>query len=212
MVESLTPAENRKKAFATLASGLLVTDKTFDRIYPDRIRKQSSMFWTPVAVGRRVARLFEAQGAKRVLDVGAGVGKFCIVSALTTKLEMTGLEHRLNLVETTEQIVREFSIPRVTLQYGGLGDVDLHAYDGIYLYNPFEEAAIEPSAWIDRTLPLSPEQTAKDIAIMEAFLASARRGTTVITYHGFGGVMPPGWTLRAEQTRGVEFLRCWVAG
>jgi hypothetical protein len=211
---TVTPTRDgaRRAMLRDLAAGRAVMDLAFDRLYPVRIRKLSARFWTPVSVARRAARLFAAHGARRVLDMGAGVGKFCIVAALTTDLELTGVEHREGLVHVASELIELFSIPRVKLLHGTIDDVDLDAYDGFYLFNPFEEAGFEPSHWIDRTAPLSPERAERDVAIVEAFLARARRGTCVVTFHGFGGAMPEGWIYLAEETRGTAFLRLWVRG
>jgi SAM-dependent methyltransferase len=204
--------EARRRVLAALASGKAVTDIAFDRVYPERIRKISSKFWTPVTVARRVGKLFAAHGARRVLDVGAGVGKLCIVAALDTELELVGIEHRKSLVEIAKDVIDTYSIPRVTMIHGTLDDVDLDAFDGFYLYNPFEEAALAPAEWADRTMTLSPDEARRDVARMESFFSAARKGTCVVTYHGFGGAMPEGFVHLAGETRGTAFLRLWVRG
>lgn len=202
----------RRAMLDSLARGQAITDISFDRIYPEQIRKVSSLYWTPVAVARRAARLFFTHGARRVLDIGAGVGKFCIVSALTADLELTGVEHREGLVAVTQEILGACGVPRVTMKHGTLADMDLDAFDGFYLYNPFDEACFEPSHWLDRSLPLSAAEANRDIERVEAHLARARRGTCLVTFHGFGGAIPEGWIHLAEETRGAAFLRLWVKG
>ncbi len=187
-----------------------MSDVAFDRLYPDRIRKVSNTFWTPVDVARRAAKLFETHGARHVLDVGAGAGKFCVIAALTTNLELTGVEQREGLVAIGAVIVESYTIPRVSLIHGTLEDVDFDAFDGFYLFNPFEEGTFSPAEWADRTIPLSEESASLDITRVEAAFARARRGACVVTYHGFGGAMPPGFVHLAESTRGVPFLRLWV--
>lgn len=204
--------EARRRVLADVAAGKPVTDVAFDRVYPVRIRKISSQFWTPIAVARRAAQLFSAHGARRVLDMGSGVGKFCIVAALGTELELVGVEQRKGLVEVANDVITAYSIPRVTIIHGTIEDIDLDAYDGFYMYNPFEEAALAPAEWADRTMPLSAERARRDVALVEDFLARARPGTSVVTFHGFGGAMPEGWIHLPEETRGVAFLRLWVRG
>lgn len=200
----------RRALLADLAAGRVVSDLAFDRLYPERIRKLSNRYWTPVHVARRAAELFAAHGARRVLDIGAGMGKFCVIAALTTELELTGVEHREGLVAAGRAILATYGIPRVTLIHGTLDDVDFDAYDGFYLFNPFEEGTFEPSQWVDRTVPLSEERASADITRVEEALARARRGTCVVTFHGFGGAIPPGFVHLPEETRGTTFLRLWV--
>lgn len=195
-----------------LRAGRSVMDVAFDRIYPERIRKHSPRFWTPVVVARRVARIFEEHGARRVLDIGAGCGKFAIIGALTTELDFTGIEHRQGLATTGQQVIEAFGIPRARILHGTLDTVDFSAYDAFYLFNPFEEATFQPSRWVDRSVPLSEEGSRQDIARVEEALARAPTGTCVVTYHGFGGVMPTEYRHLAEETRGTAFLRLWVKG
>jgi hypothetical protein len=202
----------RRAMLADLAAGRPVTDVAFDRIYPERIRKLSDRFWTPVDVARLAARLFASHGARRVLDVGAGVGKFCVIAALTTDLELMGLEQREGLVGVANDILRAFDVPRVTMMAGSIDAVDLESYDGLYLFNPFEEGGFEPSEWIDKSVTLSFERAQRDVGVIEAHLARARRGTCVVTFHGFGGAMPEGWIHLAAETREKAFLRLWVKG
>ena len=202
--------EARRALLADLTAGRVVSDLAFDRLFPERIRKVSNRFWTPVHVARRAAALLATHGARRVLDVGAGMGKFCVVAALTTDLELTGIEHREGLVAAGRELLAVYDIPRVTLIHGTLEDVDFDAHDGFYLYNPFEEGTFAPSQWVDRTVQLSEERAAEDIARVEAALARARRGTCVVTYHGFGGAIPKGFSYLPEETRATTSLRLWV--
>ncbi|MDC0741114.1 class I SAM-dependent methyltransferase [Polyangium mundeleinium] len=202
--------EARRVLLAEVAAGRTVSDVAFDRLYPERIRKLSHRYWTPVDVARHAATLFAKHGARRVLDIGAGMGKFCVVAALTTDLEVSGVEQREGLVVAGRELLATYAIPRVTLIHGTLDDVDFDAYDGFYLFNPFEEGTFAPSEWVDRTIPLSEQRASEDAARVEAALARARRGTCVVTFHGFGGALPPGFVYLPEETRGIPFLRLWV--
>ncbi|MDC3956157.1 class I SAM-dependent methyltransferase [Polyangium jinanense] len=202
--------EARRALLADLAAGRVVSDLAFDRLYPERIRKLSNRYWTPVHVARHAAGLFAKHGARRVLDIGAGMGKFCVVGAITTELEFSGVEQRETLVAAGREVLKAYAIPRVTLIHGMLDDVDFDAYDGFYLFNPFEESTFSPSQWVDRTVPLSEERATEDVARVEAAFARARRGTCIVTFHGFGGAIPKGFVYLPEETRGVPFLRLWV--
>ncbi|MDI3289528.1 class I SAM-dependent methyltransferase [Polyangium sp. 15x6] len=207
---SISRNEARRALLADLAAGRVVSDLAFDRLYPERIRKLSNRYWTPVQVACRAASLFAKHGARRVLDIGAGMGKFCVIAAITTDLELSGIEQRESLVTAGREVLAAYDIPRVTLIHGMLDDVDFDAYDGFYLFNPFEEGTFASSQWVDRTIPLSEERATEDIARVEAALARARRGTCVVTFHGFGGAIPKGFAHLPEETRGVPFLRLWV--
>jgi SAM-dependent methyltransferase len=201
---------SRKATIEALREGHAVTDIAFDRLYPERIRKLSPRFWTPVTVALRTARLFQAHGARRVLDIGAGVGKLCVIGALATDIEFTGIEHREALARIGQGVIDTYGVERARLVTGSLDAVDFAAFDGFYLFNPFEEGSFSPSHWVDRTVALSEEQARRDVEHVQRALAAARAGTVVITFHGLGGDMPAGYRHLPEETRHTSFLRLWI--
>jgi len=129
---SHTLDEAARAVLEDLRAGRPVKDPDLDRIYPDDIRALSSKFWTPVNVAREAARLLLPEGKGRVLDVGAGVGRFCLVGALTTEGEFIGVEHRLSLVEVGREVFAAAGATRAGLIHGTPEDVDFADYDGLF--------------------------------------------------------------------------------
>ena len=74
-----------------------IEDEKFDQIYPARIRKLSALQWTPVRVAAEAAKLLATVPGTRVLDIGCGPGKFCLIAAALTDGHFTGIEQRLDL-------------------------------------------------------------------------------------------------------------------
>lgn len=193
-----------------LRRGFPIRDDEFDRLLPPWARQLSRQFWTPVRVAQRAARLLAAGGRQGlVLDVGAGVGKFCVVGALTTTLTFIGIEHRPALVDAAEMLVQKLGVERVHILHGTLEDVVWEQFEGFYLFNPFEESS-HPEAAIDDAVVLSEERRARDVALVEQALARAKSGTRVVTYHGFGGRFPPDFHLIRRMPAGSDLLRCWM--
>ena len=105
-----------------LRAGRLVRDEDFDRAYPEFIRTASARYWTPVDVAKRAAEfLVGGESSARVLDVGAGIGKFFAIGALTTGATFTGVEHRGRLVNIGQRALE--GTPRAHLVQGTLEDV-----------------------------------------------------------------------------------------
>src|SRR5258708_7840111 len=98
----------------TSPPGSLSSDGAFDAVYDDGIRALSEQHWTPVAVAERAARLLALAGARRILDVGAGAGKFCIVGALCTGAEFVGVERREGLVRVARRAASDLRASRAT--------------------------------------------------------------------------------------------------
>lgn len=104
-------------------SGKTVADPAFDAIYPERVRVFSWRYWTPVEVARRAAQLLVTSESTRVLDIGSGAGKFCLVGALTTRATFTGIEQRQHLVEVAQWIAERYRVPHVEYRHGDVRTV-----------------------------------------------------------------------------------------
>jgi SAM-dependent methyltransferase len=189
-----------------------VSDDEFDSVYSEQVRSASFRHWTPVAVARRAAQLLTGVGgATRILDVGAGPGKFCIVGALTTAARFAGIEQRPSLVEAAAVAVERFGTDRASVVHANMMDFDCTPFDGFYFFNPFRELVELCDAYpIDRTIDTSVALFKTYIACAIANLLRASVGTSVVTFHGFGGRMPPQYRrVLSEQTHGGE-LALWV--
>jgi hypothetical protein len=156
----------------------------------------------------RAARLLADIPGRRLLDVGSGVGKFCIVAAASVRATVIGVEHRRHLVEIAEGAAARLGV-EVTFISGTLDDCDPRDVDGVYLFNPFAENLSPPEDHLDESVELSEERFWRDIESMERFLRSAPVGTRVVTYCGWGGAMPAEYHLALREAR-AGTLELWV--
>jgi len=192
----------------TLRGGTLVDDRVFDDVYPLHIRRASSIHWTPVEVAVRAAKLLAIEPGARLLDIGSGVGKFCIVAAAACDARVRGIEHRPHLVEIAEHAAAKVGVD-VTFTTGTFSPADAEGVDGIYLFNPFAENLCASSDSIDVTVERSLARFERDIGLVEQLFREARVGTRVVTYCGFGGQLPAGYTL-ATRERCAGMIELWV--
>lgn len=191
-----------------LRSGRLVDDRVFDEVYPFAHRRASRLHWTPVAAAMRASKLLADAPGARILDIGSGVGKFCIVAAAATGALVTGVEHRDHLVATARRAAARVGVD-VTFRRGTFADCDPRHFDGVYLFNPFAENLCSSDDHIDAAIELSEDRFARDVAAAEDFLRAARVGMRVVTYFGFGGGMPPGY-VRVLRERCAGTLELWI--
>ena len=132
---------------AELRDGGEVADHAFDRLYPAPLRTMSRVHWTPLAVARRAVELLAPLAGERMLDVGAGVGKVCLVGALRSPAHWTGLELRPALIRAAEQAARALGVAERTSFFAtDMATFDWTGYDGVYLYNPFGEFLMPAAA------------------------------------------------------------------
>lgn len=187
----MTTHPDSKCFLQALAGGVCPPDSEFDQFLAEPMRRLSARHWTPLAVALEAARWFEEYGIRTVIDIGSGVGKFCVAAAVASRCHLVGLEHRGHLLASARALARTFGVEdRTRFIHGALGDVRLPTVDAYYLFNPFEENLMDPAECIDEGVRLSPERLTRDLDALHLMLVRAPAGTYVLTYHGFGGSLP----------------------
>lgn len=157
----------------------------------------------------RSAKLFGLSPGATILDVGSGVGKFCIVAAAALRrVRVRGIEQRAHFVDIARQAARTIGVS-VDFEHGTLEGQDPSTVDGVYLFNPFAENLCSKEEHLDDSVELSEARYWRDIKLMENFLRGARAGTRVITYCGFGGSMPASYRV-IERERCAGTLELWA--
>ena len=193
-----------------LVAGQLVRDYDFDAWLPEFVRCHSPRHWTQVGVAARASRWLAKCGVSKVLDVGSGTGKFCVVGALSSELAFVGVEHRSPLVEAARSVAAAYGVShRVEFVHGDVSELDASSFDALYLYNPFEENLHPASVWIDRTVKIGHKQFARSVSKVERMLRSRPTGSYVITYNSFGGRVPDCYDLEKAKLAGANLLRLW---
>jgi hypothetical protein len=188
-----------------------VTDAEVDQCLEPELRSLSERYWTPVEVARVAAKWLTEAGARRVLDIGSGVGKFCIVGAATTTATFVGIEHREPLVVAAREAAVKMGVGRQTMFiHAPITYELLIGYSAFYLFNPFAENLFAEPDRIDSTVELGSGKLIYDVNVVGSALRSSPAGTRVVTYHGFGGPIPDNLDVVEERPMGTDVLRLWV--
>ena len=165
------------------------------------------MHWTPVDVALRAAALLAPGHCARVLDVGSGVGKVCLIGAATTSATWFGIEQDADMVGAANTAAGQMRIERrARFIHGDLDAVDWTTFDAFYLFNPFAEI-LHASAGDALTRR---ERYVASIDFVQRRLADTAPGTRVVTYHGFGGEMPLGFDLIHREAAREDELQLWI--
>ena len=208
--EDLPPAKGRLQPPARMADPNRSDDALFDAMYPERIRLVSRRFWTPIAVAQRAAELLRSAGARRVLDVGAGVGKFVLAAARAApELDFVGVEQRAHLVEVARRARRTLGIANAHFHVAEATAVSWRGFDAFYFFNPLAENLFDEEDRLDNRVELSHERFARDVLRVECTLRRAPLGTLVATYHGSSGRIPSCYEALASESAGSDRLRLW---
>jgi SAM-dependent methyltransferase len=210
---AFAPFTRARRMRAELVAGILragraVPDETFDELYPDAVRRVSSFHWTPVRVCFRVAELLRLGRGERILDIGAGAGKFSIVAAVTSGACVRGVEREPLLADVAREAARRFGVD-VEIVDGTFENEDPASFDAVYLFNPFVEMLLLPGLARDVPPDRFGARVAADVAAAERFLASMRAGSRLVTYCGFGGKVPPTFERRSGEPWDGGILELW---
>jgi SAM-dependent methyltransferase len=186
------------------------TDAEFDVLLPPPARQASAIYWTPVVVAQRAAELLTEVGVRRVLDVGAGPGKFCIVGASRApSIAFVGIEHRPHLVAIAEHLAREMGTPNARFRLGNVTSTSWSEFDALYVFNSFAENLFSAVERFDDTVELSRARYVEDVLAVGRKLAELPEGTFVLTYHGLGGPIPDVYERVRVEPAGTGWLNLW---
>jgi SAM-dependent methyltransferase len=183
-----------------------IEDEKFDQIYPARIRGLSGVHWTPVRVASEAATLLVTKPGTRVLDVGCGPAKFCLVGASLTDGVFAGVEQREELVLAGRDAADRMQL-RLDIIHGNILDFAFSRYDAFYLYNPFEENMIRGDK-IDASVPLSPALFKRYNSYVAGQLGNMPMGTRVVTYAGYADEIPACYDCEFSLFR--DELKLWI--
>jgi hypothetical protein len=146
-----------------------------------------------------------------VLDVGAGVGKFCIVAAREVPTaKFVGVEWRPQLVRIAMLLARQAATTNAMFILADALEVNWSSYDSFYFFNPFAEQLFEPDEVLDATIAFEPANFTRYVNEVRQRLVRAPIGTRVATYHGFGGSRPPGYIRVEDGPVGPTRLELWI--
>jgi hypothetical protein len=166
-----------------------LTEEDFNQSLPKYLLNASSLYFTPINVAEQAVDWLTKGGQKRVLDIGAGIGKFCIAGARLSDSFFCGIEYRPSLVAVANQLISKFEVPNAAVYHANITDVSFGSFDGFYLYNPFTENLI-PEKRLNMEVPLSIQNYDTFIQYTWEQFSMALPGTRVVSFHGNNFELP----------------------
>ncbi|TDQ72230.1 methyltransferase domain-containing protein [Sphingobacterium yanglingense] len=192
--------------FKTLRANIAVADSTFDELYPLHIRELADRHWTPVAVAKLAAEYLVQEPNNKVLDIGAGVGKFCLVGAACTDGMFYGVEQRESLTKLSKEIAEKYEIQNVEFIHANMAEITFSDYDAFYFYNSFYEN-IDTSCPIDEQVPIDKNLYRVYTRFLKNELDQLPIGTRLATYWGGWNEIPRSFELDGSACNGL--LNFW---
>jgi SAM-dependent methyltransferase len=200
-----TPAVRLKKDH--LNTSLFSSDAAFDWMYPECFQLLSLKHWTPLAIARKAAEFLADPGA-RVLDIGSGIGKFCLAAGYYfPETFFYGVEQRHELVYHAEEAKGYTQLTNVNFIYANITQVNFKEFDHFYFYNSFYEN-IDPANQIDDTIEVSESLYTYYMQYLFKALDQTPPGTRLVTYHISGKEVPTDFMLASIGCNGL--MKMWI--
>lgn len=171
-----------------------VGDKLFDSIYSEEIQALAEDHFTPIAMIKLASHFLVQKAGTRVLDIGSGAGKFCIVGATCTDGHFTGVEIRENLHLAAKQVAKNRKLDNVAFIHSNMTEIDFTAYDAFYFYNTFFENIMSLDR-IDTSIELSKILYTEYSNCVKEQLNDMPIGTRLVTYYSAYDEVPGSYRI-----------------
>ncbi|MDR3716379.1 MAG: methyltransferase domain-containing protein [Puia sp.] len=192
----------------TSAEKWFYSDKEFNALYPLSIQALSRHHWTPLPIAMKAARFLAGDEAVSILDIGSGVGKFCLAAAyLTPHAVYYGVEQRKSLIDYAEAAKSKLQLENVFFIHGNFTQLDLKKYDHFYFYNAFYEN-LDGTDKIDDSIDYSGELYNYYNRYLFRQLQQKPKGTRLCTLCSLESEVPPDFQVVYSDMN--DLLKCWV--
>lgn len=191
-----------------VAEPFFCDDNTFDKLYAPGIQAKSTKHWTPVKVAIAAANFLVPENDVHVLDIGSGVGKFCLTAAhAKPEALFYGIEQRKNLVDYSNECSQRLGLHNVSFIHGNFTQLDFRQFDHFYFFNSFYEN-LKGTEKIDNELDYSPSLFAYYNRYLAMQLDEKPRGTRLATFHSTEEEIPAGYYVVKTDFNGL--LKFWM--
>jgi SAM-dependent methyltransferase len=184
------------------------SDEQFNQLYPSSIQALAKRHWTPLSVARKAANFLAAENNVRILDIGSGVGKFCLAAAYyKPRAFYYGVEQRKSLIVHAETAKNMLHFENVAFVHGNFTLLDFRNYHHFYFFNAFYEN-LDGTDKIDDSMEYTGELYNYYNRYLYRQLEQKPAGTRLATFHSLEDEIP-----RSYHEVGSEFdhlLKFWI--
>lgn len=192
--------------FKQLKAGANITDEVFDAIYPADIRHLADLHFTPAAAAIPAARYLAGKPAARVLDIGSGAGKFCLIGAACTNGHFTGVEQRENLVLASNRILTRYAFSNIRFIHANITEIAFSEFNAFYFFNPFYEN-VDQTGRMDNDTLLDKKLYVLYNNYVKTQLETQPAGARLVTYFSYSDEIPANYIFQYSLLEGK--LKFW---
>ena len=172
-----------------------LSDAQLHYLYPESIQLLARKHWTPLSITQMVVDFLTPVHGARVLDIGSGVGKFCLAAAYyKPDAFFSGVEQRKDLTEHAEFARAMLGLKNAYFINSNFTQVDFKQYDHFYFYNSFYENLADTDK-IDDSISYSGELYNLYNRFLYKKLDEMPSGTRLATFHCLEDKIPTGYHM-----------------
>ena len=184
------------------------SDEQFNQLYPAPIQALARKHWTHLGIVRKAADFLATKNNVRILDIGSGVGKFCLGAAYyKPKAFYYGVEQRKSLISYAETAKEILHLENISFIHGNFTQLDFKLYDHFYFYNSFYENLVGTDK-IDDSIDYSGELYNYYNRYLYRQLEQKPAGTRLVTYHSLEDEIPQSYHAVSSETDNQ--LKFWI--
>lgn len=184
------------------------SDELFDSLFPNSNETLMKRHWTPLQAANKAAQFLAAEKNTRILDIGSGVGKFCLSAAhFMPQAFYTGIEQRQNLVEQANQAKKILDCKNVEFIHGNFTKLNFKAFDHFYFFNSFYEN-FSYTENMDNEIVYSKELYEQYNYDLRMKLEQKTSGTRLATFHSTEDEIPEEFLVVGTEMDNT--LKFWI--
>jgi 16S rRNA G527 N7-methylase RsmG len=204
---TFTKNKKSKMIFECIKADIFISDAEFDLIFPKKLREISAIHFTPIAVAKQAATYLATTEGVKILDIGSGAGKFCMVaSAYSEQGCFVGVEQRKTLCDLAKRIAKNNNLQNVKFINKNITDVSFRDYDAFYFFNAFYEN-VSLLGKIDHKIESNRALYDAYNAYVCEQLDTMPLGTRLVTYYSFMKEIPDSYEIQETAFDGK--LKLW---
>ncbi|MCC6289798.1 MAG: methyltransferase domain-containing protein [Chitinophagaceae bacterium] len=184
------------------------SDAWFNKLYPSHIQTLAHRHWTPLNIAKMAAGFLAADDNVSILDIGSGVGKFCLSAAyFKPGAVYYGVEQRKNLVQYANNAASQLGLENVNFIHGNFTQLSFKNFDHFYFYNSFYENLVDTDK-IDDSIDYSGELYHYYARFLYRQLSNTVSGTRLCTFHSMEDEIPRSFCEVGGALNGL--LKFWM--
>ncbi|HMG16708.1 MAG TPA: methyltransferase domain-containing protein [Saprospiraceae bacterium] len=192
--------------FKNISSNINIEDNEFDLIFNKDTQIEAEMNFTPFLVAKMAAHYLANKKGTRILDIGAGAGKFCLIGSACTEANYIGVEQKQSLCNEANRIILQYHLSNIEFIHSNITSISFIEYDAFYFYNSFHENICLLESDND-TSHLNHEFYDKYSFYMKDQLDAMPIGTKLVTYFSYLKEVPASYEVKFSEFEGK--LKMW---